>query len=157
MGSRTANVAMDNITKSITVSDGWSASDTLGGSVSLKIPIAPVELTLQATYNHTWTETHTFADTVTVPIQVNHWGWIEQRAPYVRHIGTFVVKFNGITWQVNNVAIDSPDTTRNAVTIARADKMTPEEIEDAKKNKMQSATGLIVETPVSTTHLVGEK
>ena len=157
MGSKTGNVVLDMLNKSITVSDSWGSSDSLGGSVSLTIPIGPVQVALQATYEHTWTKTHTFEDTVEVPIRVNHWGWVEQRAPYVRHIGTFVVKFNNVTWQINNVAIDSPDTTREAVTLARTEPMTPEEIEDAKDNKLQSAGGLVVETAAPTTHVVGEK
>ncbi len=62
MGSKLGDVA--NLSKTVTVTGSWASSDSLGGSVSLKIPIAPVELTLQATYNHTWTQTHTVAESV---------------------------------------------------------------------------------------------
>jgi len=156
MGSRTGNVSSSDTDKTITVTDSWSSSDSLGGSVSLKIPIAPVELTLQATYNHTWTQTYSFGETVKVVMKPNEWGWVEQRAPYVRHIGTFVVKYGNTTWNIRDVAIDSPDATGKAVTLARTEPMTQQEIDDAK-NSPKSAGALIVEEPVASIHLVGEK
>jgi hypothetical protein len=156
MGSRTGNLSSSETTKSVSVTDSWSSSDTLGGSVSLTVPIGPVQLTLEATYNHTWTQTYSFEETVAVTIKPYEWGWVEQRAPYVRHTGTFVVTYGNTTWYITDVAIDSPDATGKPVTLAVTAPMTPQEIDDAKKNPT-SADGVIVEEPVAATHVVGEK
>jgi len=157
MGSRLGNISTLNQSKSVTVTDSWASSDSLGGSVSLKIPIAPVELTLQATYNHTWTETHTFAETVSVETPPLHWGWVEQRAPYVRHIGTFVVKYGNTTWNIKDVAIDSPDASRQAVTITQTNPMTQQEIDELTQNAPTSVDALIVEAAVPAVHVVDQE
>lgn len=129
IGSRLANPTDVQQSKSVQVSDAESASDSLGGSVSLKVPIAPVEVTVQATYNHTWTKTHTFAETTTVNVPAKHWGWIEQRTPFFRHTGTFVVRVSNTTWVIENVSIDSPDPTRAADMWVRTAPMTPDELD----------------------------
>lgn len=156
MGSRLGNVTAIAQSKDVTVTDSWASSDSLGGSVSLKIPIAPVELTLQATYNHTWTQTHTFAETLKVVAQPWHWGWVEQRAPYVRHTGTFVIKYSNTTWNITGVAIDSPDSSRQADTFARTTPMTQQEIDQIITGQSAFGGGWIVESPAATTHLAGE-
>jgi hypothetical protein len=156
MGSRLGNVTAIAQSKDVTVTDSWASSDSLGGSVSLKIPIAPVELTLQATYNHTWTQTHTFAETLKVVAQPWHWGWVEQRAPYVRHTGTFVIKYSNTTWNITGVAIDSPDSSRQADTFARTTPMTQQEIDQIIVGLSESGGGWIVEPPTATSHVAGE-
>lgn len=139
IGSRLANPTDIQQSKSVQVTDAESASDSLGGSMSLKVPIAPVELTVQLTYNHTWTRTHTFAETTTVNVPPKHWGWIEQRTPFFRHTGDFVVTTADTTWIIKNVSIDSPDPDRPTDMWTRTEPMTPDELDQASAE--QAAQG----------------
>ena len=65
-----------------------SVSVTASAKVTL---IKVVELSLSATYGHSWTSTHTFKQTEHLDIPANHKGWLQGVEPIIRDTGDFTL------------------------------------------------------------------
>jgi hypothetical protein len=98
---------------SVAVADQQSESNSVniaskaGGKVSVFGNEVNVEIS--AAYGHTWTDTHTFTQTINVPLPPHCKGWIHGVTPVYRVTGDFTASVGNTTWKVREVYFDSPN------------------------------------------------
>jgi hypothetical protein len=108
------------------VSYTFSTSDAVENSNSLEISasekvglpdwLASAQVTLGQTYGHTWTDTHTFSWSFTMPDVPAHCTVTPtHKAPMLKDTGDFTVKLANTTWHLNDVTWLTPDTTKQAL------------------------------------------
>jgi hypothetical protein len=118
-GVRTIGIPVTNETSipttySIAIADQVSQTDSVGISVKLSggalaklASIINVEITTN--YGHSWTNTHTFTQTINVPVRAGYTAWIEGSAPVWRVTGDFTIKLGNSTYQLNGATFDTPN------------------------------------------------
>lgn len=101
----------------------WAAADTTGSTDSLGFSLSgtlgfdfleKAEVTLTATYGHTWENSHTASKQFTVNVPPYCTITPTHKAPMIKDTGDFIVKLGNTTWHVNDVVWYSPDTTDEA-------------------------------------------
>ncbi|MCV7180119.1 Ig-like domain-containing protein [Mycolicibacterium sphagni] len=114
IGNPVTNETSTATTFSIAIADQVSQTDSVGISVKLSggtlaklASIINIEIT--ATYGHSWTSTHTFTQTLNVPVAPGYTSWIEGSAPVYHVTGDFTVKIGNSTYQLNGATFDTPN------------------------------------------------
>ncbi len=111
----------------------WTDTASVTHSVELSASVQAtllkiVEVSLSATYGHTWTQEHQFSISQTLNLPAYHKGWLDVRDPVVRDTGDFTVTLGNTTWKLHGVSFDSPDLTRPVIYVKQAVPMTPEDL-----------------------------
>ncbi|WP_179470673.1 Ig-like domain-containing protein [Mycolicibacterium vinylchloridicum] len=114
VGTPVSNTTSTPTTYSIAIADQVSQSDTVGLSVKLSggglaklASIINIEIT--ANYSHTWVSTHTFTQTMNVPVGAGKTAWIEGSVPVWNVTGDFTVKLGKSTYQLNGARFSTPN------------------------------------------------
>ncbi len=114
VGTPVSNTTSTPTTYSIAIADQVSQSDTVGLSVKLSggglaklASIINIEIT--ASYSHTWVTTHTFTQTVNVPVAAGKTAWIEGSVPVWNVTGDFTIKLGNSTYQLNGATFSTPN------------------------------------------------
>lgn len=113
VGNALINPSDEKQSTSISVSDTVSESDSVnvsaklsGGVLTKLASIINVEIT--AAYGHSWTNSHTFTQTVTMTVPPHHIGIIYAAQPVYRSWGDFTVKLGNTTYNLKDVYFDTP-------------------------------------------------
>lgn len=93
------NCSSSNATQSVTWSDTVGSSDSLGVSVTTGGKIAGiVDLSVTASYNHSWSTSHSESSSLTMTVQPGEVGWIS-RAQVMRQVsGTWQTHYDSPKW-----------------------------------------------------------
>jgi len=90
--------------------------DTVGQSNSVDVSVTAggslfkaIELSVEATYSHDWTEEHEFVDSVAIKVPLGDQCEIDGTAPMLRDTGDFTLKLGNSTWQLPDVYFDTPN------------------------------------------------
>ena len=67
-----------------------------------------INLELTTTFGHTWTNTHTYTEKMTITLKPFTESLVFAENPLYRDWGTFTVKMGNTTWVIENVYFDSP-------------------------------------------------
>lgn len=68
-----------------------------------------VELTVTATYGHSWAVSHEFSQSVDITIAPMTRAWLEAEEPVLRTTGDFTITAGNTTWTVRGVQFLTPD------------------------------------------------
>ncbi len=105
VGTPVSNTTSTPTTYSISIADQVSQSDTVGG-LSVKLSggglaklASIINIEITANYSHTWVQTHTFTQTVNVPVAPGKTAWIEGSVPVWNVTGDFTIKLGNSTYQ----------------------------------------------------------
>lgn len=115
IGAAVVNGTTDNLITSIQISDTASQTDSVGVSVKMSggglAKLASIiNLEITTTYQHSWTNTHTFTQTVgPMTIKPGQTGWVQGGAPVWRVTGDFTIKIGTSTYQLNGATFDTPN------------------------------------------------
>jgi VCBS repeat-containing protein len=114
VGTPVSNTTSTPTTYSIAIADQVSQSDTVGLSLKLSggglaklASIINIEIT--ANYSHTWVTTHTFTQTMNVPVGAGKTAWIEGSVPVWNVTGDFTIKLGKSTYQLNGATFSTPN------------------------------------------------
>jgi hypothetical protein len=114
IGTPVTNTTSSPTTYTIGIQDQVQQTDTVGVSVKLSggqlaklASLINIEIT--ANYGHSWTSSHTFTQTVTVPVAAGYTSWIEGSAPVWRVTGDFTVTLGNSTYYLNGATFDTPN------------------------------------------------
>jgi VCBS repeat-containing protein len=114
VGTPVSNTTSTPTTYSVAIADQVSQTDTVGLSVKLSggalaklASIINIEIT--GTYQHSWTNTHTFTQTVNVPVGAGKTAWIEGSVPVWNVTGDFTIKIGNSTYQLNGATFSTPN------------------------------------------------
>ncbi|PND58205.1 hypothetical protein CRM90_09540 [Mycobacterium sp. ENV421] len=114
VGTPVSNTTSTPTTYSIAIADQVSQSDTVGLSVKLSggglaklASIINIEIT--ANYSHTWVQTHTFTQTMNVPVAPGKTAWIEGSVPVWNVTGDFTIKLGNSTYQLDGATFSTPN------------------------------------------------
>ncbi|WP_137148744.1 Ig-like domain-containing protein [Mycolicibacterium sp. CR10] len=96
-----------------TISKAYSHAVSQSDSVSVAAKIGfkltdIVNFEITTTYGHTWTDTQTYTETVTLTVPPFYQGWIDFRDRVYRVSGTFTLTMGDTTWIVEDVYFDTP-------------------------------------------------
>jgi hypothetical protein len=97
-----------------------NASDTVGSSDSVSVSLSAettlfetVTVAIETSYNHTWTDSKTFSQSVDVHCPAHNRCVILATQPMLRDAGDFTVTLDNTTWHLRDVYFDTPDPTGN--------------------------------------------
>lgn len=114
VGTPVSNTTSTPTTYSVALADTVSQTDTVGVSVKLSggglaklASIINIEIT--ASYQHSWTSTKTFTQTMNVPVGAGRTAWIEGSVPVWKVTGDFTIKIGNSTYQLNGATFDTPN------------------------------------------------
>ena len=106
--------------------DEVSLTHSVSVSASAKVTLVKVvELSLSATYGHSWTSTHIFKQTEHLDIPPYHKGWLQGVEPIIRDTGDFTLTMGSTTWKLHDVYFDTPDTSRGGLVEKTVAPLTP--------------------------------
>jgi hypothetical protein len=112
-------LALDNNTSeeqntTISRSDTVSSSNSVevGTEVGRKIADL-VSVKISAQYSHTWEQSHTFEQSVSVNCAAYSRCWVSAVQPMFRDTGNFTLTLGNTTWNLPGVYFDSPDPNGN--------------------------------------------
>jgi hypothetical protein len=84
-----------------------------GVTLKLDAVFATVKAKFSASYGYTWGDSHTFAQTLTIPdVLPRHVAFLEQTVAVKRAYGTFTAHVNNTTWVLEHASFDAPDPDR---------------------------------------------
>lgn len=99
-----------NPTWKVTKDDSVGTSDSLGVSLTAGTNLFNlVDTSLTATYQHQWTQNHTFSYGVDVPVPAHTRVWVNDSPDMIRDTGDFTVTMANTTWHLTGVYFDSPN------------------------------------------------
>ena len=106
--------ATQSISKGASKTEGYS--DSLGGNAKFGFKLTEaVNFEIQATYNHTWTTSETWSETITLEVPPWTEASIYASVPMNRVYGDLVINAGNTKWILRDVYFDSPDDSRYAV------------------------------------------
>lgn len=106
--------------------DEISLTHSVSVTASAKLALTKiVELSLSATYGHSWTTTHIFKQTEHLDIPAYHKGWLQGVEPIIRDTGDFTLTMANTTWKLHGVHFDTPDPTRGGLVEKMVAPLTP--------------------------------
>ena len=106
--------------------DEVSLTHSVSVTASAKVTLMKVvELSLSATYGHSWTSTHIFKQTEHLDIPAYHKGWLQGVEPIIRDTGDFNLTMGSTTWNLPGVYFDTPDPTRGGIVEKVVAPLTP--------------------------------
>lgn len=130
------NCSASPATQSMTWADSVGATDSVGGSVEAGGKIADmVNLSVTATYNHSWTSTHTESSSLNMTVQPGEVGWISRAQVMQQVSGTWQTHYDSPKWghyfwffgdTITGPAKNGTDGKSNAV-VVKTRKMTAAE------------------------------
>lgn len=114
VGTPVTNTTSTPTTTSVSIADTVSQTDTVGVSVKLSggglAKLASIiNLEITANYQHSWTKTTTFTQTINVPVGAGRTAWIEGSVPVWKVTGDFTVRIGNSTYQLNDAIFDTPN------------------------------------------------
>ena len=90
--------------------DEVSATNSVGVDVSVnKKILESVEVGVQMSYKHSWTQSHEFDQDVKVTAKPYTKVWVMAVQPMLRDTGDFTIKLGNTTWILRGVYFDSPN------------------------------------------------
>jgi len=106
------------------------AIDEVGESDSVGVEVTGgveklVVFTVTAKYEHAWTHSCTFSQSLEVKVPPHSKVWLTHEAPTFRDTGTFTVTLGNTAWNVTGVYWDTPDVTGQAQLGAYIPRMAP--------------------------------
>lgn len=114
VGASVANETEKSTTYSIAISDQVSQTDNVsvsakfsGGQLAKLASIINVEIT--ATYGHSWTNTHTFTQTLNVPVDPGYVSQVYASEPVWKVTGDFVITLGNSTYKLTDATFDTPN------------------------------------------------
>ncbi|WP_319432658.1 cadherin-like domain-containing protein [Mycobacterium sp. RTGN5] len=111
VGASVSNFGDTPASYSVSVTDQQSQTDSL--SISAKLGLSTIAKTInfeiQATYGHSWTNTHTFTTTINVPLAPHERGQIDAIQPIWRVTGDFKVEIGNTTFNLVGATLDTPN------------------------------------------------
>ncbi|MGW0882680.1 hypothetical protein [Streptomyces sp. NPDC002671] len=130
------NCSTSAATQSMTWSDTVGSTDSAGVSVTVGGKIAGIiDLSVTATYSHTWSSTHSEASSVNMTVKPGEVGWISRAQVMQTVSGTWQTHYDDRKWGhyfwfvpdvVTGPASNGTDGQSNAV-VVKSRKMTAEE------------------------------
>ncbi|MFG2194033.1 hypothetical protein [Streptomyces sp. NPDC048639] len=151
------NCTTSAATQSMTWSDSVSSTDSVGVSLTVGGTIAKIiNVSVTATYNHSWTDTHTETSAVNMTVQPGEVGWISRAQVMQKVSGTWQTHYDDPKWDhyywfvddtITGPAANGTDGRKNAV-VVKSRKMTASEKKtcssaSAGSDKSRSAKGRI--------------
>ncbi|MCC3768343.1 hypothetical protein [Streptomyces sp. UNOC14_S4] len=131
------NCSSSPSTQSLDWSDSVGSSDTVGVSVTAGGKIAGiVDVSVTASYGHTWSATHTEGSSMSMTVQPGEVGWISRAQVMQTVSGTWQTHYDSPKWghyywyaddTITSPAPNGTDGKSNAV-IVKTRKMTPSEL-----------------------------
>jgi len=94
----------DTVTSSNSVEVGTEVGGKIADLVSVKV---------SAQYSHTWEQSHTFEQSVSVNCAAYSRCWVSAVQPMFRDTGNFTLTLGNTTWNLPGVYFDSPDPNGN--------------------------------------------
>lgn len=105
----------DGSPSTISVSDGYDsgASVNTGGSVSAGLKLGKVfSLSIQEAYGQTLAFDTTFSASEAIDVDPGDTGYIWGNVPVIKYTGTMKIVVGNTTWNITNMVLTSPDTSR---------------------------------------------
>jgi hypothetical protein len=94
VSSSTANCTDTATTKIVDWSQATTETNSIEVSVSVKATLSKIyEVSITATYGHTWSFTNTETNKETIPLKPFHIGWVDRGAPMQRVTGRMVINY----------------------------------------------------------------
>ncbi|MFG2639183.1 hypothetical protein ACGFX8_37000 [Streptomyces sp. NPDC048362] len=114
-GKPVQNTTGQTQTYALSATDTVSESDLVEVGISLSVKLGKaVSAGITAKYQHSWTKTHTFTQSITMSVPSQYQMWIEETIPVVRYRGAFTIHLGNTTWNFHDVQWDSPDSSPEA-------------------------------------------
>lgn len=130
------NCSSSDATQSMTWSDTVGSTDSLGVSVTAGGKIAGiVDLSVTATYSHSWTSTHAESSSLNMTVKPGEVGWISRAQVMQQVSGTWQTHYDSPKWDhyywffddtITGPAANGTDGKSNAV-VVKSRTMTPAE------------------------------
>ncbi|MFB7057443.1 hypothetical protein ACFCXT_30540 [Streptomyces vinaceus] len=96
----------------VTATDTISSMDLVEAGVTLSVKIGQaVEAGVSSKYQHSWTTTRTFTQSIALTVPPHREVWVEESVPVIRYTGVFTIVLGNTTWRFHDVEWDSPDTS----------------------------------------------
>ncbi|MFJ7209279.1 hypothetical protein ACIQWR_37815 [Streptomyces sp. NPDC098789] len=114
-GKPVANTTDETHTYGLVATDTVSSTDLVevGINVSVKMGKA-VDVGITTKFQHAWTTTRTFSQSLTLTVPPHKELWVEEGVPVLRHTGLFTIALGNTTWRFHDVQWDSPDPSPEA-------------------------------------------
>ncbi|MEV6836370.1 hypothetical protein AB0N17_17960 [Streptomyces sp. NPDC051133] len=146
------NCSTSAATQSMTWTDTVGSTDSAGVSVTAGGKIAGIiDVSVTATYNHTWSSTHSEASSVNMTVQPGEVGWISRAQVMQRVSGTWQTHYDDRKWGhyfwfvpdvVTGPAPNGTDGRNNAV-VVKSRKMTAEEKRSCSSRSGEAKTFVV--------------
>jgi hypothetical protein len=121
------NTSVDQHT-SIATTDTLTQSDSVGLTTKVQAALSKIiDISIQASYNHTWTSTHTFEQTVDVDCPAHTRCAIAAAQPMRRDTGDFTISMGNTTWHLPDVYFDTPNPDGNGSYVVNSTPLSPDE------------------------------
>jgi hypothetical protein len=114
----TTITASDTVGSSNSVDVGTEVGGKIAGLVSVKV---------SANYSHSWENSHTFEQSVSVNCKAYSKCWVSAVQPMYRDTGNFTLTLGNTTWNLPGVYFDSPDPSGNGAYEVDEQPLTPSE------------------------------
>ncbi|WP_256103458.1 hypothetical protein [Streptomyces sp. ODS05-4] len=137
-GNPVANNTDKDATTTISASDTVTNTDLVeaGFRISASLTKA-INAEINAKYSHTWTNSHTFSQSIKVTVGAHREAWIEETIPALRTTGDLVVKMGNSTWNLHDVHFDTPDPSSSKAVFEVKDKpLTSQQRAELPKQKL---------------------
>ncbi|MFG2639158.1 hypothetical protein ACGFX8_36830 [Streptomyces sp. NPDC048362] len=109
-GKPVQNTTSETQHYTLTATDTISDTDLVEVGVQLSAKLSKaVEIGVNLKYQHTWTKTHTFTQSITMDVPSQSQMWVEEAVPVVRYRGDFTIHLGNTTWRFHDVQWDAPD------------------------------------------------
>jgi len=136
-----------NHDKNITNDYTYNQGDEVGSSNSVEVAVKAggklfkiVDAEISVTYNHTWTETHSFSTSVTVHCPPVSLCSIYGIAPMLRDTGNFKLTLGNTTWNLPDVYFDSPEPSKVESFASTTEPLTAKQLKTLPFGHVRSAT-----------------
>lgn len=122
----------------LTYKDSVATTDSFGASITISASFFELfKGAITAHYGHARTETSVFSQEYELEVPPFHIGWVVDKAPVIRDVGTYTLNLGNTKWVIKNVYFDSPDPSKTGIFGTRLKKLTPAEekqcIEEGEK------------------------
>jgi hypothetical protein len=122
----------------LTYKDSVGTTDSFGASITVSASFFELfKGGITATYGHARTETSEFSQAYSLEAPPYNIGWVVDKAPVIRDLGTYTLNLGNTKWVIKNVYFDSPDPGKVGIFGTRYKKLNEAEkkkcIEEGEK------------------------